>query len=82
MDASLQLLTITLLLLFSQPILCLGDLEFTMSLQGDQAHSEVGTTEIDGEVFTLFLSTWVTKDERGDCHAPGEKGVSVMTHSL
>jgi hypothetical protein len=54
-----QLLPILLLLLLGQSILGLSDLKLALSLQSDETHSEVGTTEIDSEVFSLFLTLGV-----------------------
>jgi hypothetical protein len=36
-------------------------------VQGDQTDPQVGTTEVDGEVFTGLFAARVAKDEGRDC---------------
>jgi hypothetical protein len=66
-DVYSQLLPLVLLLLLGQPILGLGDLEPPLSVQSDQTDPQVGTTEVDGEVFTGLFAAGVAKDEGRDC---------------
>jgi hypothetical protein len=54
-------------LLLSQPVLGLGDLEPPLSVQGDETDPQVGTTEVDGEVFTGLFTAGVAEDEGRDC---------------
>lgn len=66
-DVDAQLLPLVLLLLLGQPVLGLGDLEPPLSVQGDQTDPQVGTTEVDGEVFTGLFTAGVAEDEGRDC---------------
>ena len=66
-DVDAQLLPLVLLLLLGQPVLGLGHLEPPLSVQGDQTDPQVGTTEVDGEVFTGLFAARVAKDEGRDC---------------
>ena len=62
-----QFLSIFLLLLFGQPVFGLGDLEPTLSVEGDEADPQVGTTEIDSEELSRLFALGVSKDKGRDC---------------
>jgi len=62
-----QFLSIFLLLLFGQPVFGLGDLEPTLSVEGDEADPQVGTTEIDSEELSGLFALGVSKDKGRDC---------------
>jgi hypothetical protein len=49
-------LPVVLLLLLGETVLCLRDLELPVALESDEADSEVGSTEIEGEVLADFLA--------------------------
>lgn len=51
-----QLLPILLLLLLGQPILGLRDFKLAVALEVDKADSEVGSSQVEGEVFADFLA--------------------------
>lgn len=49
-----QLLAIVLLLLLGETVLCLRDLKLAASVEGDEADTQVGASEVDGEVLALL----------------------------
>lgn len=51
-----QLLALVLLLLFSETVLGLSDLELALSVESDETDAKVGSSEIDGEILALFLA--------------------------
>jgi hypothetical protein len=50
-----------LFLLLGQSVLGLGDFEFPFTLESDETDSEVGTAQIDGEVFPRLGPFWVLR---------------------
>jgi hypothetical protein len=50
------LLPVVLLLLLGETVLCLRDLELPVALEGDEADSEIGSAEIEGEVIADFFA--------------------------
>jgi hypothetical protein len=53
---SLQLLAILLLLLLRETVLGLGDLKFARSQKGHKTDTQVRSSEVEREVFSLLLS--------------------------
>jgi hypothetical protein len=47
----------------AQPVLRLGNLKLAIALQLNVAHPQVRSSEVDGEVGTLFLTGGPVKDE-------------------
>jgi len=51
-----QLLSVILLLLFGETVLGLGNFELSLSHQGDETDTQVGSSEIQSEELSLLLS--------------------------
>jgi hypothetical protein len=58
-----QLLPILLLLLLGQPVLGLRDLKLAVALQVDKADPEIGSSQVEGEIFADFLAGWPLLDQ-------------------
>ena len=51
-----QSLAVLLLLLLSELVLGLGDLELALALKGDETHTQVGASKVHGEELALLVT--------------------------
>lgn len=56
-QVNLQSLAVVLLLVLGELVLGLGDLELALTLEGDQAHTKVGASKVDGEELALLVTS-------------------------